>query len=289
MRTFAAKPLILLLLATLLGVAACGQPEVRFQSEGFPFEVILESGVATGGLVLNDRLVFEDTDMAESPDWISGPYGEADHWSHHLETACLLQAPELNRWAWPTVADQVDSTVMTELFQAYKRGSILKEQPLLRLGAELPATRFLLLARIDENDLSLHSNGAVSPPINEETSGLGKVWVPQDPQPLERRGYSQRRTVRVSMELYNLETGRSVWSASVSKNSDRMLDGSSGAEPPAVRVSRDPDAESGIQILGHGGLSGGPTLEELLPDACEALVAELMAQVRLASENARSE
>lgn len=269
----------LFLVALLAGAAGCDRPEVSYKNDEFPFRLLLENRLALGGIVANGRVRIEPEDPVAFDREIPNPYAEADRWARYLETSFLVQAPELDRWAWPAVADQVDPVLMTSLFRDYRRGGALRREQLRQLGAELPGTRFLLLARIDENNLSLESGGALAP-FPSSSSGLGKAADPDVPRPLDRGGYSQRRTIRLSMELYDLETGRSIWTAAVRRDRDELLDGDAAGQPPSVRVRKDPATESGVLIDGRGGLGGGPTLEDLLPEACDALVAELLILAR---------
>jgi len=261
----------------LLGISACSSPEVQFQSESFPFQTILDNRLAMGGIVLHDRLVFVDENELDFSGGPVEPYRESDRWSHHLERGFLVKAPDLDRWPWATVADQVDPVLMTEILRVYKRGGFLNEQKLLILAESLPGSRFLLLARIDENDLGLESNLPVSQMNAFNSSGLGKTPSSQGPIQPGRGSHFHRRSIRLSMDLFDLASGRSIWSASVARHRDQPLDSLSGGEPPSVRVQKAPDMEGGVQIQGRGGLSGGPTLDEVLPDACEALVLELLA------------
>ncbi len=253
-------------LVSLLILAGCSGPEVRFQREGFSLESILTERVALGGFVLGTPA--DQDPMAETGEsGLPATVRQSRAWTPHLETALRVQAPDLDRWSWASVADQIEPERLDAFLHLYARGSILTGQQLGPLASDLPGTRFLLLARLDQDELDLHS---------QEIS-TGNPGGQADTGSLYDTHWYQHREITVSLELYDLQLERSVWSASVERAGNQSLTADRGHAKPRIRVERDADAENGIRILGGGVVAEGPDLDGLLDDACQALVGELLA------------
>lgn len=265
-------------------VAGCSQPEIRYQREDFPFELLLSERVATAGFVLDAR-IDEDPTAVPSPDApLPAEVRQSWAWTPHLETALLVQAPEMDRWSFASVADQIEPDRLAVPLRLVARGSILTAAELGPLAADLPGVRFVLAGRLLRNELSLESQETQSGVLERNPTGLGKPGGDADARPLDRTRYYLRREVTVGLELYDLRDHRSVWSAQVDVDDNQLLDVENSPEKPRVRVESDPDAASGVRIEGEGGLQGGPDLDRLLDEACGKLVGELLARARPADE-----
>lgn len=275
----------LLVAVTLAGPGSgCGHPEVRYQRADFPFEQLLTGRLATVGFVLGSRVAADPTAASASDELLPPEVRQSWAWAPHLETALLVQAPEMDRWSFASVADQIESERLAVPLRRIARGSILTVDELQPLAVDLPGVQFVLAGRLVRNELSLESQEARDGVLERNPTGLGKPGGDADAGSLDRSRYYLRREVTVGLELYDLVGQRSVWSAQVEVDDNQLLDVENSPVKPRVRVESDPESPAGVRIEGAGGLQGGPALDRLLDEACSKLVGELLARARPADE-----
>lgn len=277
-------PAAILLLAFLaLGGCADPAPEVRFQSAEDVLFGLPDERIAIGGLVVREGVATDDA-APQKPYDDEDVLAVADRWTGILETSLSLVAPGLERWSWTAVSDQADPDLLRRALTVHRRGGLLRADLLTPLAGELPGCRYLLLARVDGNDVQMSNNDGFAETSREGHAGLGRTSVSGgEPGAASRGSYSLRRTITLTMDLYDMISGRSVWSASVERSERELLTAEGGddgsgfrVEAPSVEVDRSAVAGREVRIEGRGGLAGGPTLEQILPDACDALVDELL-------------
>lgn len=256
-----------LLLAGLLTVAACaGKVETTHESPDFARADLAAGRLAVGGVVVSSRLVADpDQDL---PDGV--PPGDllaqADAWSPLLYSQLLAAGSDVPTWPWSALRDACPDSVLAEALATIARGGVLKPVQLEPVARSLSAVRYLALARIEANETSLHQ-GSVAAAENQ------RVKDGRDPHGSSLdQNLVTRREVTVTLDVYDLAAGRSVWTTTATRRRDMLYNAADlgdGLRPPLVGEGQPVINASGKPL---------PAVEftEVLGDACAALAQRLL-------------
>lgn len=257
----------LLLAGLLLTVAACaGKVETTHESPDFARADLAAGRLAVGGVVLSSRLLADPTQ--DVPDGV--PPGDllaqADAWSPLLYGQLLAAGSDVPTWPWSALRDVCPDSVLGDALATIARGGVLKPAQLAPVARSLSAVRYLALARIEANETSLHQ-GSVAAAENQ------RVKDGRDPHASTLdQNLVTRREVTVTLDVYDLAEGRSIWTTTATRRRDMLYNAAEagdGLRPPLVGEGQPVINASGKPL---------PAVEftQVLGDACAALAQRLL-------------
>jgi len=250
-------------LAVLLLLAGCaGKVHTVHQTEGFDPADLKVGSVAIGGLVLSQRL---DADpVSKVPNGAPEDlHGQADLWSPVLYEKFLAYGGGTVIWPWPSTFDAMGDTIGGEVLRTAARGGVIVPDRLAKIAAALDGVRFLAVARVDGNEVSLLEASPTTSQMEQAS---------RDPHDTQQRTWSKtRRKVTVTLDIYDLETHRSVWSSTADRRRDHLLSGDD-----QMLVEEEMPREPGDPLIDSRSahLPASP-FDKVLGDACAAAVERL--------------
>lgn len=261
-------PLCRVLLAgLLLTVGACaGKVETTHESPDFSRADLAAGRLAVGGVVLSTQLLADPTQ--DAPDGVPADdlLAQADAWSPLLYGQLLAAGPDVPTWPWSALRDACPDSVLADALATIARGGVLKPVQLEPVAKTLSAVRYLALARVEANETSLHQ-GSVAAVENQ------RVKDGRDPHGSTLdRSLTTRREVTVTLDLYDLKAGRSVWTTTATRRRDMLYnyaDAEDNLRPPLV-------GEGQPVITATGRPMPTADFTEVLGDACAALAQRLL-------------
>ncbi|MBE0566921.1 MAG: hypothetical protein IH621_13255, partial [Krumholzibacteria bacterium] len=157
--------------------------------------------------------------------------------------------------------------LLAAVLGAFARGGVLRPAQLAPLAGALGEVRFLALARVEKDEITLHEGVEAAVEKQRARDGRDVHAGSLDP------ALKTRRKLTVTLDVYDLAAGRSVWTATAERHRDELYnftaqDGQ--ARPPVV-----PEGEPVITADGRP----LPTADftRVLGDACQALAQRLLA------------
>ncbi len=257
--------LALLVGALALGAGCAGKMTTIHTAPDFDPAMLREAPVAIGGFVTSSRLLADPSQEAPGPMDTGDHLAQSDAWSPLLYGQFLTHASAVNVWPWSQVESRVAVAPLAAAHGALARGGLLRDAQLADIAAALPEVRYLALARLDGNEVTLHSSTEQAARTSWERDGV-------ENDEARDRSLSTRRRVTVTLDLYDLATGRSVWTATVEQVATELYNfekaeagkrvGASGTTTPGITVQGTPRQ--------------GPPLDGVLEKACGRLVERLM-------------
>jgi len=192
---------------------------------------------------------------------------QSSAWSYLLYGQFLARAPEVQVWPWAQFAGRADSAAVAAAHATIARGGVLRREQLDRFAADLPEARFLVFARLDRNEVSLHNSTEQAARASWERDQV------DDETQVRDRSVTTRRRVAVTLDLYDLQEGRSVWTATASRDAKELYNFEDATETAATGELADNPA---VRVKGTP--RQGPPLEGVLEQVCGKLVEKLVAQ-----------
>ena len=257
---------LIFLLPCLLLVAACTTKVSNVQTARDFDPAVLDEGVmAVGGFVASTRLLADYPTEKDAP-----PAGDllaqSDAWAPLLYAAFLAEVPQLTVWPWPTVQGVLTDSTLVDDLAIFARGGLLRPAQLEPMARALPGVRYLALARLDGNEISLH----------EPAGSVTRNQRDHDGRDLHTNegvvSLTTRRRVTVTLDLYDLQTGRSLWAATV-RHDAKELYNPDEAQPAA----RDTVQAGDPYIRVEGTPQQAPSFAAVLEAACAAAVKRMQA------------
>lgn len=261
----------LLLLVAVAGLAGCaGRVRTVHETPGLTRAELAAGGLGVGGVVLASRLAtasgFDVPDGVPRDDVLA----QADAWSGALFGALLGADAGGTVWPWTAVRADCPDSALVRVLAAFAGGGMPRPDELAALAADLPRVRYLALARIDGDETELRGDPEAE--IRQQQSRDGR-----DPHATTRdRSLTTRRTVLVTLDVYDLADGRSVWTGTAERHREELYNFAAegaGQEPAVV-----PKGEPVITARGKG----VPTAEfgKVLQEACAAAAQRLLEEPR---------
>ncbi len=266
-----AFPLTLILFLFLLG--GCGK--VANIHHDADYDPMARDGAkyAVGGFVLGAQAELDRQAEIGTPDQNADPRYQTETWAPVLYGPMLTRRDDLEVWAWTALRENIPVDTITAVQTAYARGSVMPPAMFTQVAGDLPDITYLVLARIDRNDIEIGSNT----PANLGNQAAIESRDPHTVVDQMTRTIKTRRTVAVSLDVYDLRSGRSVWSSSVERNLTELY--SADNEDTGEELVVTPAVEEGDlpEIMVKGASLAMPALDDVLAVACAALVKDLFA------------
>ena len=255
---------VLLLALALAGCA--GKVQTTHERSGFGRDDLARDRLGVGGVVLGARLAGDPGALPAHDVPLNDVLAQAEAWTPLLYGQLLARADGVVIWPWPSVRDACGDSLLVGALAATARASVLKPAQLAPLADALGEIRYLAFARVDGDELTLHEAGpgtAENPQVRDN----------RDPHAVRRAPTLKvRRQVKVTMDVYDLVEGRSVWTTSAERHRDELYDfnaDDSGREPRVM-------AEGEPVITAEGRSLPAPPFAKILEDACGALAERLL-------------
>lgn len=238
--------------------------DTRYMEDDFTLADLASDRVAVGGVVLAPDVPVDACADLPSGDFPANHLAQADQWSAALEAELHQAGIGEVVWGWPVVRTFLSERDLAALLGNYAADGRLDGGILVRLAAELPDVDILCLARVDGNRLERMGQFNQAPVAFRFADPAG-AWdridlVPSprgDPNVAVATGHDKYRprgivgrTVRLTLDFYDLRAGRSVATVNVSVN----LDTTRWQQPPgdreAVLVRSPSPASPLVQVAG---------------------------------------
>ncbi len=176
--------------------------------------------------------------------------------------------PTLTVWATPAVADVLGDPQLAALRDEYGRLGGLAIARVRALAAGLPGASLLALARLEADDV--HTDTVVQDQANPEARVSGQ---PEHSTPWAMT-MSTERKIRVAMEIFDLQTGASLWRGQADVR-DRIR---YEYKPPSIdpqAIARRSAAASDSAIVRTGEFLKRPDIVPMIGNACHDLTTRL--------------
>ncbi len=225
---------------------------------------------AVGCLVLGDKVELDRQAEIGTADQNADPGYQTDAWAPLLYGAMLAGREQLEVWSWGALRDNIPSDTITAIQKAYSWRDELPPEMFSSLAKDLPEITYLVLARVDNNELSIGGNSLAA-------AGNQDVVESRDPHAAVRRSADvtvTKRELTVTMDVIDLRTGLSVWRGVVKRYGSELFSMEEAAPgdllvTPATEEGGSPD----IQVSGTA--LDMPQFEDVLAVACGDLVKKL--------------
>ncbi len=258
-------------LFVFLGAGCSGK--VNSVQHAVDFDPLVQDGAkyAVGGFVLSEVANRQQGDEGE----VSAHHGDhrqqTDAWSPLLYGPLLSQRSGLDVWSWSALRDNVPDASIDKLHRVYARAEPLSSNLVTAVADDLPNISYLVLARVDRNDIhiaelsqAIHTTD-ITAKVDEELGVPGTLLNP----------VKTRRTVVVTVDVFDLSTGRSVWTGTVQRSKAELVGPESVLQQEDLVVIPATEEGEAPEIKLRGASLKMPDLENLLAAACGALVGDL--------------
>lgn len=226
---------------------------------------------AVGGFVLDNRLALDGQAAIGTAAENADPRHQTDTWAPLLYGPLLAAHEGRDVWAWSALRDNIPADAITAVQSAYAAGGVLPPEMFAAVARDLPDVTYLVLARIDRNDIEIGANtpGALGNQLANESRD------PHAETDMLTRSITTRRTVGVTLDVYDLPAGHSVWRGSVTREKAELYSASDQDTGEDLVVTPATQEGAAPQIEIKGASLATPELSDVLAEACAALVAEL--------------
>jgi len=261
------RVLALILLAALAAAGCAGKVETIHTSAGFAPADLAADRLGLGGVVLGARLASDPAAATPEDVPAADPFAQSEAWAPVLYRQLLVRARDVTVWPWPSVRDACGDSALAPVLATFGRAGVLRPEQLAALGADLDGLRYLAFARVDADDLSLEDmrSGSVANP---------QVRDNRDPHASNlSAAVKTRRTVTVTLDVYDLAQGVSVWTTTARRHRDELFDYEKAGAKPRTGVV--PEGEPVITADRRS--LPAPPFAEVFEDACGALAERLLA------------
>jgi hypothetical protein len=257
-----------LVAAAALAFAGCAG-KVKQQKLAADFDPLAttEQRYAVAGFVAAPAADLDDRRLA------GDHLAQSDAWGALLHGALLGGPHPVVTWAWPAVRDNVPPDDVVAVQAAYAAGDPVGGDLLRALADDLPEIAYAVLARLDENTIETSDYDQPGLMREEAREDRGVELMPSSLQ----RTAKIRRTVTVTLTVFDLAGSRAVWRGTVSRDRTELLSPKSIEEKQDLVVKPAAGEDELPELEMRGASLDPPALEALLADACGALVANLFA------------
>lgn len=256
-------------IALAIVLAGCaGRVQTVHETAGFTRTELAAGGVAVGGVVLSARLAAAPA--AELPEGVpvDDVLAQADAWAGALYGALLDAGAGGTVWPWTAVRDACQDSALATVLVAFARGGLPRPDQVTALAGDLAQVRYLALARVDDERTELRGDP-------EAALRQQRIRDGREPHANARdNGLTTRRTMTVTLDVYDLATGRSVWTATAERHRDELYnytEAGATKEPGVV-------PEGQPVITAQGKPLPMPEFLDVVGDACGAAARRLLGE-----------
>jgi len=132
-----------------------------------------------------------------------------DRCGDELFAAMLAGRPDIEVWPQAVLADAVGDSFRAALLERIRFTNNLPAETLAEIAAATPSTRFLAVGRIDADELDRSSGDTAREARAREEGGFSNAMAVET---------KLKRQVTVTLQLFDLETGKTVWSGTAERS-----------------------------------------------------------------------
>jgi len=195
---------------------------------------------------------------------------QTDTWSPIIYGPLLAGRRGADVWSWSALRENIPVDSITEVQLYFSRGEVVQPSLLKQLAADLPEISYLVLTRIDKNEIGI---GRMLADIHSRAGIENNDFRP--PEDSLMNSAKVRRKVKVTLEVYDLRSGESVWRGDVEREITELLGADAMIEDQGLVVTPATEEDGLPDIRVNSAAVKFPELEELLAEACGALVIDL--------------
>jgi hypothetical protein len=228
----------LIILASLSLVSGCAVPfstgptevprppiDKNSHANIISFQDFQEKGVALSGIVIR-----QGVDIHRYPD-LPAPGERFDHcdqtefWSSNCEREFADNISSLDLTPFQKFDDFIEDDLLTAIWARHAQGGHLDPELLNAVHSAGPGVRFLLLIRVEYDDISHDINTSYSMHQNS-AAGLGRVSAGgHDPDQVNKSSRPTiKRVVGLTMSIYDLELAICAWESGVYEDVSQKVD-----------------------------------------------------------------
>ena len=255
----------------LISLGGCaGRVKVGELAGQFDAKELQMRPVAIGGVILGRGVGLDEAALIGEGDQNQDLWFQADTWSDYLFRSFLTQSPEVLVWPWSTVSAQADSAALAVVHEVFARRGIIKPDQLNALGRSIPEVGYLVLARIESNQLTTEQS--MRSLIDAQRAKDGRDAHPET----GRYIFSMKRTVQVGMEVYDLFLGTLEWRGTVTRDRNELFGNQEiQEEDGGVQAQTTGKSAQNPPFNVKGSSMHESCIDDLLAEICEALVRKL--------------
>ncbi len=183
-----------------------------------------------------------------------------------LFRAFLVARPDLVVWPAANLGDAIGPEAHVALLDEARLSHRLPPERVRAVGAELPGVSYLVLARIERDDVERPSTHG-SADLDAAPQGSYQSTLQQE--------MKSKRTLEVALTVYDLVEGRAVWigsAADAKTNSYGFAESTTGVTPPDLSGALD---ASRATPSSRDDSRAAPDLVDMIQDVCAELVGSL--------------
>jgi len=246
-------------ISTMLLAAGCStKVKLADQDPAFADAMMSAQEIALGGVTAAPTVgVFDPVDLADAEDALFGAF--------------MSLRGNLEIWPQGRTADQLGSETLADLAGQYTATGRLNFQELQKLEPVLAPCRYLAFSRLTDDEIA--SDTQTSGLMDQEARAAG---VPEHGDTGSSLVSTTRR-IRVTLEIYDLTTGFSVWNAEASTKGRESYEYEAPAASADAIQKNLADTSDDLVIQRHGGALRGADLIKLMATAFGELVQRLPA------------
>lgn len=268
-----------ILVLLLLGAAGCSavrQPGVQkvYTENRFTPRQLAKGGAAVGGFV-----VAGSAQLYPTPD-LPDLDGHFDHHSQSFQWGLLMDAawqklmPEAPLESFTLFRNRTDPQALNSLLDLF--ADLASPDPELLRGLQVRGemVRYLLLARVERDVLEYDTSGATA--LAGPGGGPGRASdLGRDPVPPSRPlGPKVRRAVTVTLEMFDLKEGKSVWEGRVEREDRLTVESRPPADAATFKVEKLDQGR--VAFSRDETLPESPELVGLLEKCLDALLKQMV-------------
>ncbi len=221
-----------------------------YVAPGFDFSAMKGKALAIGGVVLRDGSRLDEfCEIGVSRRNLTYEV-QADLWSPLLNTAAIRLTPEVTISHWHSVQAHTPDPLREATHGVFAHRGVIKPHLVQEWSAQLPDADYLALVRIED------------------------TWLDSTGQSDWARATGMGRVLALTLDIYDLHEGVSVWSHMVQKHVFSSVRGSATDKPRGRSSDQSTAPPKTVDQMGT--TTNAPTLA----DALEEALAEAMGKLR---------
>ena len=199
--------------------------EKSYSAKQVTLQQLQDEGVALGGIVIGQGATVRRYPDLPDQSVVFEHLDQTEFWSSNLERKFSDNVNDLTATPFFQFDDFIEDDLMTSIWSQYSQGGYIPQDLLESLHASRPGVRFLILVRVDYDDVShdINTSWIIAQKYFE---GLGRFSrAGYDPaQTNQSQRPTIKRVVGMTMGVFDMETALCVWEAGVIREVSTRID-----------------------------------------------------------------
>jgi len=199
--------------------------EKTFNPESVSLQDFQEGGIALGGIVIRQGVTVYRYPDLPAPGKRFEHFDQTEFWSSNSEREFAENVSSISLTPFYRFNDFIEDDLLASIWVKYAQGGCLHPEILNSVHSAGPGVRFLLLFRVEHDDISHDIDTSWSMYQNPGT-GLGKVsGGGHDPDQVNKSNHPTiKRVVGLTMSVYDLDSALCVWESGVFDDVSQSID-----------------------------------------------------------------